>query len=74
VKKVTCRKCGWSIVFPSGPRDIRDIVAQSIAQSLHIAKKHRELLQGMPNPANLSEDETDKLFDAWFTIEELQEV
>ncbi len=73
MKKLTCRKCGWAIVFPSGPRYIRDIVAQSVAQSLHIAGRHRELLRGMPNPPNLSEDETEKLFDAWFTIEELQE-
>ena len=72
-KKLTCQKCEWAVLFPSGPRDIRDVFVQSFAQANHIAERHRELLQDMPNPATATEKEVDALFSRWFKIEDLSE-
>jgi hypothetical protein len=72
-KKLTCQKCEWAVLFPSGPRDIRNVFVQSLAQAKHIAERHRELLEDMPNPATMTDQEVDALFSRWFKIEDLQE-
>jgi hypothetical protein len=72
-RKLTCQKCEWAVLFPSGHRDTRAVVVQSLAQARHIAERHRELLQDMPDPATATEKEVDALFSRWFKIEDLQE-
>ena len=72
-KKLTCQKCEWAVLFPSGPRDIRNVFVQSLAQAKHIAERHRELLEDMPNPATMTDQEVDTFFGQWFKIEDLQE-
>ena len=72
-KKLTCQKCEWAVLFPSGPRDIRNVVVQSLAQAKHIAERHRELLQDMPDLATATDQEVDASFSRWFRIEDLQE-